>query len=355
MRLVNGILHVAEADARLDSAGFRLATRLAKAVGARLTLVRVTERPGRLSRWRDSVQERVVASAEARSALVRQAEEARSVGVDVRIEFFHGLTPREAVAELDLGGPDLVIKDLRRDVSSWRSGLGLAEDQLLARDCPFPLWLVHPTQPRRLRSILAALKVDEVGSDALADEILRVAAGLAAGSGAELHVVHALPLPGAQYVESLHLAMGERGLREVVQELERRRREVVEAWAGRALGGPGAMIHVEAGDVAHVIDRVADRVRPDLVVMGSTGRTGLEGILLRNAVQDVVDQVECSVLTLGPTSTLGSVLRDPRLISEPHEASQGGGEVGGGQPTSSRMSHAVAHVAPRPKPRGVVP
>lgn len=314
MHPVRGILHLAEGDAVIDSAGFRFATRLATSVEARLTLVRVTDRPGRLSRRRGSVQDRVIASAEARRALTRQADEARAVGADVRMELFHGLTPRQAVTELDLGDPDLVVKDMRIDAASWRSGIGWAGDQLLARDCPFPLWLVHPSQPERLRRILAALKVDELGSDALADDILSVAAGLAASSGAELHVVHALPLPGAQYVEAVHLTMAEGGLRGVVEALERRRREVVEGWAGRALGRRGASIHVEAGDVAHVIDQVADRIRPDLVVMGSTGRAGLEGILMRNAVQDVVGQVECSVLTLSAAPRLGSVLREPDLL-----------------------------------------
>jgi hypothetical protein len=126
--------------------------------------------------------------------------------------------------------------------------------------------------------------------------------------------VHALPLPGAQYVEAVHLTMAEGGFRGVVDALERRRREVVEGWTGRALGRPGARIHVEAGDVAHVIDQVAGRIRPDLVVMGSTGRAGLEGILVRNAVQDVVGQVECSVLTLSAAPRLGSVLHEPGLL-----------------------------------------
>jgi len=59
---------------------------------------------------------------------------------------------------------------------------------------------------------------------------------------------------------------------------------------------------VEVGDAADVICRVADRLRADIVIVGSHGRTGLGRLFLGSVSEHVVRHAPCPVL----------VVREPR-------------------------------------------
>jgi nucleotide-binding universal stress UspA family protein len=58
----------------------------------------------------------------------------------------------------------------------------------------------------------------------------------------------------------------------------------------------------------HLVEGSADRVVLDLVrdqgidllVMGSLGRTGIAGLFIGNTAEEVLNQVDCSVLTVKP-------------------------------------------------------
>jgi nucleotide-binding universal stress UspA family protein len=55
---------------------------------------------------------------------------------------------------------------------------------------------------------------------------------------------------------------------------------------------------VEVGDAADVICRVADRLRVDVVIVGSHGRTGLGRLLLGSVSEHVVRHAPCPVLVV---------------------------------------------------------
>jgi nucleotide-binding universal stress UspA family protein len=55
---------------------------------------------------------------------------------------------------------------------------------------------------------------------------------------------------------------------------------------------------VEVGDAADVICRVADRLRVDVVIVGSHGRSGLGRLLLGSVSEHVVRHAPCPVLVV---------------------------------------------------------
>jgi nucleotide-binding universal stress UspA family protein len=57
---------------------------------------------------------------------------------------------------------------------------------------------------------------------------------------------------------------------------------------------------LEVGDARDVIDRVAEHVGADLVVMGTHGRRGLRRVLLGSIAESVVRSAPCPVLTIRP-------------------------------------------------------
>jgi nucleotide-binding universal stress UspA family protein len=128
---------------------------------------------------------------------------------------------------------------------------------------------------------------------------LRWAAGEARLRGAELHVVHvwrlplyAVPDPGGLVVSSL----GDLD-REVEATLERRAREVLDgvvAELGRETGGElGVALRSELrrGDPARELVEAA--AGADLLVVGSRGLGGFEGLLLGSVSQKVLQHAPC--------------------------------------------------------------
>jgi nucleotide-binding universal stress UspA family protein len=55
---------------------------------------------------------------------------------------------------------------------------------------------------------------------------------------------------------------------------------------------------VEVGDAADVICRVADRLRVDVIIVGSHGRSGLGRLLLGSVSEQVVRHAPCPVLVV---------------------------------------------------------
>lgn len=59
-------------------------------------------------------------------------------------------------------------------------------------------------------------------------------------------------------------------------------------------------IHITAGNPAEEIASVASKIKADLVIMGSVGRTGLKGLLLGNTAEKIIDNLHTDLLVIKP-------------------------------------------------------
>lgn len=68
-------------------------------------------------------------------------------------------------------------------------------------------------------------------------------------------------------------------------------------------------VHLECDELGpgHAISELAKREGIDLIVMGTMARTGLTGALLGNTAEQVLDQIECSVLAVKPDGFISPV------------------------------------------------
>jgi universal stress protein E len=64
----------------------------------------------------------------------------------------------------------------------------------------------------------------------------------------------------------------------------------------------GHSVVVRKGDPGEMIVDYADKNGIDLIVMGTIGRSGLSGLLIGSTAEKVIDQVNCSVLTIKPAN-----------------------------------------------------
>jgi len=121
-----------------------------------------------------------------------------------------------------------------------------------------------------------------------ADAALRYAIDMARGLSAEIHLVHAWQL-SAYASPSSDLAKGmERDLS----------RDLAQAAARVPAGEVALHQHLRLGiPYVEIVDAARD-LGADLVVMGTTGKTGLEHFLLGSVAERVVRTAACPVLTV---------------------------------------------------------
>jgi len=182
----------------------------------------------------------------------------------------------------------------------------------LMRKCPCPVWVIKPGQRVRFAQVMAA--VDPVPDDPVRRSVnmtvMNLATSLTRSEGGELHIVHAcdtqsidlLCAPwGAMLMSKDGQAMmaGEKEERESLLE-SRHRQWVDELLAGFDLSGIKHEIHISRDAPTHLIPKLAAAHEIDLIVMGTLARAGIAGFLMGNTSEEVLQQVNCSVLTVKP-------------------------------------------------------
>ncbi len=127
-----------------------------------------------------------------------------------------------------------------------------------------------------------------------ADHALAYAVDLAAHLDATLHLLHVLPSPSMAIPEAT-LAY----LTTVMESADRESQAALAALAAKYRDRVTlAPVRLEIGDARDAIDRVAELVAADLIVMGTHGRRGVRRVLLGSVAESVVRTAPCPVLTV---------------------------------------------------------
>jgi universal stress protein E len=71
------------------------------------------------------------------------------------------------------------------------------------------------------------------------------------------------------------------------------------------LGDPRVVIR--RGRPAATIAQFVKKVSADCVIMGTLSRNGIAGLLIGNTAEEVLDSIECSILTLKPKDFVSPV------------------------------------------------
>jgi nucleotide-binding universal stress UspA family protein len=131
----------------------------------------------------------------------------------------------------------------------------------------------------------------------LAKAALPHAVGLAAETGAELVLLHVLPSLAAYTVPDLSGALA--------VSLQRKSRTAAQRQLGRLkkqVMGPNLRTHTVLADgvAFQQIVRAAKRLRCDLIVLATHGRTGLAHAIMGSVAENVLRRAPCPVLTVRP-------------------------------------------------------
>lgn len=308
MKRFTNILFVADNELGSQSA-FTRALSLARNNQASLTIAAVVQVSSREKTAADDETRRLVdaLSEDRADALNRWLQSFDLGGIEVETKVLVGSRFLEVVREVMQHERDLVIKSVE-DVGSPR--LFGSTDMKLMRKCPCPVWIIKPEAEPRYRRIVAALDYDPDNDtvDALNRQIVEMASSLALSEFAELHVVHAWRIEHEDFLRSprggLTAAEIERMSAAEMSKRTRWLEALVEEHGAEqdrtTLDYLNPTVHLPKGAASRLVPALADELGAELIVMGTVGRTGVQGILVGNTAEDILHQIHCSVLTVKP-------------------------------------------------------
>jgi nucleotide-binding universal stress UspA family protein len=281
------ILVATDLSARSERAVERAAL-LARASGSELTLVHVVD---------DDQPRRIVdlEIAEAGGFLRRQVEVLAALrGLDCRPEIATG-EPFDAILRTAAAvAADLIVmgthrKRLLRDVF-----IGTTIERVV-RTGPYPVLMVNSPAELPYRTIMAPVDMSEASAHAL-----KTADTLGLLRDATVTIAHAFAAlaKGQMYVAAVPVAR----IREYVADEQRNvEKEVVAFLGANGFRDPGWSHHVREGGPLEVIPAAIDLMRPDLIVIGTHGRSTVARALVGSVAESLLRTVETDVLAVPPS------------------------------------------------------
>ncbi|NAW66082.1 universal stress protein UspE [Photobacterium halotolerans] len=220
-----------------------------------------------------------------------------SAGVDIDILVVWHNRPYEAViAEVYSHHHDLLIKATHKH-DKIGSVIFTPTDWHLLRKCPCPVLLVKEHSWPENGKVLACvnLAAESDTHETLNDKIINEAKNMAEVLVAEVNLVNAYPatpvnitieLPEfdpATYTDAV------RGHHLTSMKALRQKHGIDED-----------KTHVVEGLPEDVIPKVAEELDAELVILGTTGRTGLSAVFIGNTAEHTIDSLNCDLLALKP-------------------------------------------------------
>ena len=196
---------------------------------------------------------------------------------------------------------DLVVAGTRGHSAWKRLVLGSTAKRLI-RKCPASVWIVKHEGSKPPTSILAAIDMSEVSSRALDEAIW-----MTHRAGAQLHILHVIEssdipsdLLNTKVAGSAHGSLRESIEAEV-------RRQFDEFLAGRVGDAVNCERHLSWGSPWQEAVNLANQLRTDLIVLGTVGRSGIQGLLLGNTAENILTHSACDVLTVKPAGFVSPI------------------------------------------------
>lgn len=195
-------------------------------------------------------------------------------------------------------GYDLVLAGTR-GLANWEQFLVGSTAKRLIRKCPASVWIVHTENAGPPKVVLAATDFSEVSRKAVLEGIC-----VAERTGAEFNLVHVIDSGDVPPDVISRIPHGSSLEQEIQEEAQRRLDELVKSLETTRIR---IQPHLILGTPWKVIQRLVQHLSVDLIAMGTVGRNGIEGLLLGNTADKVLDHCDCSVLAVKPDSFVSPI------------------------------------------------
>jgi len=146
-------------------------------------------------------------------------------------------------------------------------------------------------------------------------QVLEMSSSLALSESSELHIVHAWCFAGEDLFRSARTGFSDAEVDAMVDEEASARRRwlenLVKTYGSKAdknaIDILEPQLHLIQGRARQVVPAKANELAADLVVMGTVARTGIAGFFMGNTAENILTQLDCSVLTIKPPGFISPV------------------------------------------------
>ena len=228
--------------------------------------------------------------------------------INIEIKVLLGNPTIDIIREVIDSKVDLLIKSVEK--SGFKHILFDSLDLKLLRQCPCPVWLIKMAEKDADKKILVAIDCDIENPEnaPLNVKLLEMAAYFAIDRSAELHVVHVWNFENEKFLRSVSVDYKTEDIDSLIQAARKNRhnwlKETVAAcWANLEQSSRRSLmtkLHLLDGYATFKIPELAENIGAELLVMGTLGRTGIQGFLIGNTAENILFNVDCSVLALKP-------------------------------------------------------
>lgn len=162
------------------------------------------------------------------------------------------------------------------------------------RTGPFPVLMVNNEAQHRYENVVAPIDMSEPSANALLK-----ASNAGVMTGVQTTLLHAFfPMAkGKMFIAGAN----EASINEYVAEArERARDELVAFLVANGLHDRGWTMRLEEGAPGEAISRVVKELRPDLLIMGTHGRSGLLKALIGSVTEEALRSLDVDILAVPP-------------------------------------------------------
>lgn len=218
-------------------------------------------------------------------------------GVELEVKVVWHHRPYEAIiAEVFAGQHDLLIKGTRKH-ATLESVIFTPTDWHLLRKCPTPVLLVKNVEWPKSANIIASIHVGAESDThrSLNDRIVERVLSVCERFEATPYLVTAYP----RTPMTVSIELPEFDPTAYTDAVKAHYSDAMEALRLRH-GINKEHVIVEEGLPEEVISDVSKRLNAAMVILGTTGRSGLSAVFIGNTAEHVIDKIDCDVLALKP-------------------------------------------------------
>lgn len=242
----------------------------------------------------------------------RMIESLNAVDLVVNYETLLGAPYIEITHAVQQEGYDLVLVGTR-GLAAWQQFFVGSTAKRLIRKCPSSVWTVKAEHVGPPKSVLATTDFSEVSRRAVLEGLW-----VAQRASAAFHLLHVIDSADVPDDIISRIPEGSSFRHEISAEAKHRLDKFVES-----LNTDPNQIqqHLSFGAPWQEIGRFASHLNVDLIALGTVGRSGIQGVLLGNTAEKVLDTCDCSLLTVKPADFVSPIMPPFRpLHPEPNEA-----------------------------------
>lgn len=180
----------------------------------------------------------------------------------------------------------------------------------LMRKTPCPIWLVKKVVPNTYQRILIAVDPEAENDGAtLNDKLIQIGTSYAKRQSAECYLVTAWLLEGESTLTGPFIKTPPEEIKRLKTEKKiefARKFEALQKRHHNLL--KGCETQMLYGTPGYAIAKFVEENKIDLIVMGTLARTGVQGFLIGNTAETIINQVNCSIIAIKPDGFLSPIL-----------------------------------------------